>query len=114
MKTKPGSQYENIALIRELHMISNEVFNTAMTVNEVCTNMVHSINTLSDMYTFAYQLHMSYSKTLEIINNAIPEIWCEELNNAPTPPTSRSSAIREYYELLGKLNVHIFVSSCNM
>lgn len=104
MKTRPGSQYENIALMRELHILCTEVFDVAKTIHDVCLCMINlHYESGIDVYSVTMKLHSLYDETVDIMNKSIPQIWCEDLNNPPTPITPEASILRQNFDLLGKI-----------
>ncbi|XP_018573163.1 elongator complex protein 1 [Anoplophora glabripennis] len=86
---REGGYYEDIALIRALYILYNNVFSLGKDVREVCTILEHGDLQL------AKSLHVSLSCLQDLMKKHIPLIWPDVFINVPQVLDNTALAIIE-------------------
>lgn len=101
-ETREGSVYENIALMRQLHIIASEIHGYSNTVRATCLNLMELDARALDV---AVLLHSSYADIITAIEYSINVIWPEDFINPPKPLNVTSAVLRLNIEHLGNWHV---------
>lgn len=97
MQIREGTVFENIAIIRRLHIIITDLVNLAGTVNDTCSVLL----LFPDCYEKGVTVQSSYERFLDLVVMSSQQIWPPEMLLPPNPMTKESHVYRMNIEHLG-------------
>lgn len=99
---KQGGFYEDIAIIRVLHMMYNEVFDFGCEIKEIC--LICHYNNLN----VARKLHNRLGELQYLMIRRIPEIWSDVFVNEEDQNEFVVAAVIQNKQDLGRLLIVIY------
>ncbi|GLV37639.1 Elongator complex protein 1 [Carabus blaptoides fortunei] len=96
MQIREGTIFENIAIIRRLHIIITDLVNFSQTVNDTCSVLL----LFPDCYERGITVQSSYEHFLDFVVISSQQIWPPEMLLPPNPMTNESHVYRMNIEHL--------------